>query len=242
MPLPKNASDDCLHRNNCHKAFRTSPPRAWEFLYYIPNEHHPIKDDEGCSAHFCLVLPDDYKRAVQRSNPFYRAVALITRRPRSITKSQGCMLFRPHTANCTCPRRSGELETSVVNRESEAGPKAIVNACSTYSRTDTKNRGHFETWSWYDDSVIPVQVPKLVHVECLHLIRSLTQSKFGVTLLSRSVLVFEKAFERFKETSGATGTIKMVPTNQPVSRPIQARNTVVGTGAPLVVSQGIGVL
>ncbi|KAL8963289.1 MAG: hypothetical protein Q9193_000429 [Seirophora villosa] len=171
MPLPKNASDDCLHRNNCHKAFRTSPPRAWEFLYYIPNEHHPIEDDEGCSAHFCLVLPDDYKRALKR--------------------------------------------------------------------------GHFETWSWYDDSVIPVQVPKLVHVECLHLIRSLTQSKFGVTLLSRSVLVFEKAFERFKETSGTTGTIKMVATNRPataVPRPIQARNTVVGAGAPLVVSPGIGVL
>lgn len=163
-----------------------------------------------------------------------------------MTKPHGCMIFRPHTANCTCPRRPGELETSVVNRVSEApgqGQKAIVNACSTYNRTDVKNKGHFETWSWYDDSVIPVQLPKLVHIECLHLVRSLTQAKFGVLLLGCSIPVFEKAFERFKENSDTTETMKIAPISRPatgVPRPTQAWNTVVGIGAPLTVSQGIG--
>ncbi len=203
MPLPKNASDDSLHRHNCREAFGKVAPKPWEFLYYIPNPHHPIEDDEDCSAHFCLVLPDEYKEASQRSNSLYRAVALVTRRPRSSTRPQGCMMFRPHTSCCKCPRRSGELETTVVNRVAIAsghGQKVIVSQCHLYSRTDPQNRGHFETWSWYDDSVIPIQPPKLVHIHSLHLVRSLTQPKFGVMLFNPSVLMFSDAFKRFKES------------------------------------------
>lgn len=204
MPHRGKTSNDSLHRYNCSKTFARSPPKPWEFLYYIPNPLHPLEDDDDCSAHFCLVLPDEYKRFAQRSDQSYRAVALITRKPRSSTKAHGCMVFRPHTAHCTCPKRSGELETSVVNRASDMpnqGPKVIVSTCSQYNRTDPKNKGHFETFKWFDDSVIPVQPPKMVHVDSLHLMRPLTQPRFGVTLLSRSVLMFEGAFKGFKERS-----------------------------------------
>lgn len=232
MPLPKNASDDSLHRHNCRGAFGNVPPKPWEFLYYIPNPHHPIEDDEDCSAHFCLILPDEYKGTSQRSNPLYRAVALITRRPRSSTRAQGCMMFRPHTAYCTCPQRPGELETSVVNRVAEAsgqGLKVIVSQCNQYNRTNPRNKGHFETWSWYNDSVVPIQAPKMVHIQCLHLVRSLTQPKFGVTLLNRSVLMFDEAFQRFKdgyEMTDATTTVSQnrLATGGPV--PPQAWNPV----------------
>lgn len=118
------------------------------------------------------------------------------------------MVFRPHTAYCTCPKRPEELETSVVNRLSEMsgqGQRSIVNQCNTYSRTDPKNKGQFETWGWANDSVMPIQAPKMVHIESLHLVRSLTQPRFGVALQSRSVSMFDEAFKRFKERGGMTG-------------------------------------
>lgn len=122
-------------------------------------------------------------------------------------------MFRPHTAYCTCPRRSGELETTVVNRVAIAsgqGQRVIVSQCNLYSRTDPQNKGHFETWNWYDDSVIPIQAPKMVHIHSLHLVRSLTQPKFGVMLLNRSVLMFDDAFKRFKESYKTTEAGTMV--------------------------------
>ncbi|KAL9604797.1 MAG: hypothetical protein Q9219_000245 [cf. Caloplaca sp. 3 TL-2023] len=238
MPLPKTASSDSLHRHNCAASFRKTPPKAWEFLFYIPNPNHPIADDGDCSAHFCLVLPDAYKRPLLASassassscrkdndnededEASYRAVALVTRRPRwwlseESKRRKEYLLFRPHTAECTCPPRmmrgrlaGGELGTAVVNRVGRnnvskgggaggASSKVITSPCHQYSRTDKANRGHFETWSWYDDSVIPVQAPKMVHIECLHLKRPLTQPRFGLVLEAPSVVRFEEAFKAF---------------------------------------------
>lgn len=246
MPLPKNASNDSLHRFNCCEAFKRCPPKAWEFLFYIPNPHHPIEGDGDCSAHFCLVLPDAYKEASCKLDPAYRAVALITRRPRSSIRSQGYMIFRPHTACCTCPKRPRELETSVVNREieeSNQGSKRIESPCHLYDRHRTTNRGHFETWSWYNDSVIPIQAPKMVHIECLHLKRPLTQPRFGLALDYLSVLMFEEMFRDFRETRK----------NDDESIPVGQRRVVAGGFRPMrtwsqsismtlstVVSLGIG--
>ncbi|KAL8862835.1 MAG: hypothetical protein Q9178_000777 [Gyalolechia marmorata] len=84
-------------------------------------------------------------------------------------------MFRPHTARCTCPKKAGELETSVIDR------------------------GQFETWSWYANSVIPIQAPKMIHINCLHLMRPLTQPGFGLTLHARSLVSLEDALKQFKE-------------------------------------------
>lgn len=206
MPLPTDTADDCLHRFNCCETFLENPPKAWEFLFYIPNPHHPIHDDGGLSAHFCLVLPDDYKQGLtcKLSSPahHYRAVALITRKPRVSTRSKGYRIFRPHTARCTCPRTSaygeGELETSVFDRVSLT---TIESPCHLYDRADhKKNKGQFETWSWYANSVIPIQAPKMVHIDCLHLMRPLTQPRFGLTLHARSLVSLEDALRQFKES------------------------------------------
>ncbi|KAI4214997.1 MAG: hypothetical protein LQ349_009186 [Xanthoria aureola] len=211
MPLPADAADDCLHRFNCCETFTQNPPKAWEFLFYIPNPNHPIHDDGGLRSHFCLVLPDDYKHAgltcqLGASAHHYRAVALITRKPRVSTRSNGYRIFRPHTARCTCPTTTTslaaadggeELETRVFDRVSLT---TIESPCHSYNRADhKKNRGQFETWSWYANSVIPIQAPKIVHVDCLHLMRPLTQRKFGLTLHARSLLSLDEALGQFKE-------------------------------------------
>ncbi|KAL8846273.1 MAG: hypothetical protein Q9221_008628 [Calogaya cf. arnoldii] len=129
MPPPTAAADDSLHRSYCCKTFLKTPPKPWEFLFYIPNPNHPIHDDESLSPHFCLVLPDDYKQGLtckhSSSADQYRAVALVTRKPRFSKISKGYKVFKPHTARCTCPVVNGELETNVFDR----------------------NRGRFETWS-----------------------------------------------------------------------------------------------
>lgn len=208
MPLPTNAPDDFLHRFNCRSAFERTPPKAWEFLFYIPNPHHPIRDDGHCRSHFCLVLPDVYKKASCAQDDRYRAVALVTRTPRSSIKHQGCMIFRPHTASCTCPKRPGELGTSVVNRVSHSSNNnlcVIESPCHLYDRSDMRNKGHFETWSWYHNSVIPIQAPKMVHVESLHLLRPLTQPKFGLVLNSPHLVIFDQVFGRFKDLWDLTG-------------------------------------
>lgn len=237
MPLPKNAPDDSLHRFNCCKTFKESPPRAWEFLFYIPNPLHPIEDDGDCSAHFCLVLPDSSKQRSVVHDPSYRAVALITRKPRSSTKQHGYIMFRPHTTCCTCPKRPRELETSVIDRVSNAsslGPEVIESPCHLYSRTDRKNKGHFETWSWYDHSVIPIQAPKMIHVECLHLMRPLTQPRFGLMLNHQSVLAFHKLFQCYKETSKRSIKDTEVGPRRLADRhkPTQAWSHVVRLGIP----------
>lgn len=217
MPYHEKISNDSTHRSNCTRTFERSPPKTWEFLFYIPNPLHPIEDDCDCSAHFCLILPDEYKRPSQRSNPCYRAVALITRKPRSSTKPDGSMTFRPHTAYCTCPKRLGELETSVTKRANETsspGSKAIVSACNQYNRANSKNKGQFETWSWYNDSAVPIQAPKMIHIDSLHLMRPLTQPNFGVVLLSRSVRMVEDAFKRFRHSSEMTEASTKVAHNR----------------------------
>ena len=207
MPLPTDAADDSLHRFNCCATFSKIPPKAWEFLFYIPNHHHPIQGDEGLRAHFCLVLPDEYKRSLtcntsssssSSSAENYRAVALITRKPRFSTRSKGYRVFKPHTAHCTCAQTSAaELETSVFDRVSLT---TIESPCHLYNRSDkAKNKGHFETWSWYANSVIPIQAPKMVHVDCLHLMRPLTQPRFGLTLNAGSLKSLEGALRQFRE-------------------------------------------
>lgn len=202
MPLPTNAPDDCLHRFNCSSTFARIAPKAWEFLFYIPNPHHPIQDDGHCRSHFCLVLPDVYKIASYAQDNRYRAIALVTRTPRSCIRHQGCLILRPHTASCTCPKRPGELGTSVVNRVSDGLNDTLCvfeSPCHLYHRSDVRNRGHFETWSWYDNSVIPIQAPKMVRVESLHLLRPLTQPKFGLILNPPHMVAFDVIFGRFKD-------------------------------------------
>ena len=196
MAPTSNAPDDSLHRYNCCETFLKTPPQPWEFLFYIPNPHHPTQNDGGLSAHFCLVLPDDYKQGLCRHSSCHRAVALITRAPRFSTRSKGYRIFRPHTARCTCPKTAGELETSVIDRVSLT---TIESPCHFYNRTDRKNKGHFETWSWYANSVIPIQAPKMIHINCLHLMRPLTQPRFGLTLHAPSVVSLEDALKQFKE-------------------------------------------
>ncbi|KAL8686886.1 MAG: hypothetical protein Q9218_006790 [Villophora microphyllina] len=113
----------------------------------------------------------------------YRAVALVTRNPQSSTKQQG--------------------RTSVINRVSDAlndTSCTVESPCHLYDRADKRNKGHFETWSWYENSVIPIQAPKMVHIESLHLLRPLTQAKFGVVLKSQHAMTFDNAFGRFKAT------------------------------------------
>lgn len=242
MPLPKSASNDALHRFNCSEAFDKCPPKAWEFLFYIPNPHHPIEGDGDCSAHFCLVLPDAYKQGRYRSDSSYRAVALITRRPRSPSRSQGYMIFRPHTASCTCPERAGELETNAVNREVEASNhqhKRIESPCHLYSRTSKQNRGHFETWSWYDDSVIPIQAPKMVNIECLHLKRPLTQPRFGIVLDYRSILIFDDVFRQFKETLKTNNESQTVGRRRLAAGDFRAWGQKASIGPSAAISSGI---
>ncbi|KAL8803417.1 MAG: hypothetical protein Q9182_003215 [Xanthomendoza sp. 2 TL-2023] len=201
MPPPSTAPDDSLHRHNCRYTFSKHPPQPWEFLFYIPNPNHPLHTDEKLTAHFCLLLPDAYKRPSSTTTtnlPSHRAIALITRKPRSSTKSKGYLVFRPHTTHCTCPRTApGELETHVVDRA--LGTRIPSPTCTSYDRADVKNKGHFETWSWFDSSVIPIQAPKTVHVECLHLMRPLTQPRFGLVLHAAGVERLEMALGRFRE-------------------------------------------
>ncbi|KAL8671720.1 MAG: hypothetical protein Q9168_003791 [Polycauliona sp. 1 TL-2023] len=215
MPLPTNAADDCLHRYNCCEAFMKTPPKAWEFLFYIPNHHHPIQDDEGLSSHFCLVLPDDYKQSLMMTcthnsssssssssstaaaQEDYRAVALITRKPRFSTRHKGYRVFKPHTARCTCAQTSSTaMETNVFDRVNST---TVESPCHLYNRLDKRNKGHFETWSWFTNSVIPIQAPKMVHVNCLHLLRPLTQPRMGVTLHASSLASLDDALRQFKE-------------------------------------------
>ncbi|KAL8804154.1 MAG: hypothetical protein Q9200_005932 [Gallowayella weberi] len=218
-PSNTNAPDDSLHRHNCRQTFQKTPPQPWEFLFYIPNPNHPLHDDEGLSAHFCLLLPDTYKQQQQQgglcrhgsssssSSSSYRAVALITRKPRSSTKSRGYMVFRPHTAQCACKKTPGELETHVVDRQ-KSGTMIPSPSCQSYDRADAKNKGHFETWSWYDNSVIPIQAPKTVHVDCLHLMRPLTQPKFGLVLTPPGIEKLEQALKPFREMGKVMPTIR----------------------------------
>lgn len=245
MPLPKCASNDGLHRFNCSKAFHKCPPKAWEFLFYIPNPLHPIEGDVDCSAHFCLVLPDAYKQGKYKSDPAYHAVALITRRPRSPSKSQGYMIFRPHTTSCTCPERPGELETHVVDREVEVSNyqyKKIESPCHLYNRTSKHNKGHFETWSWYDDSIIPVQAPKMVNIACLHLKRPLTQSRFGLVLDHRSMLMFDNVFEKYKEALNMNDNTQIIGQRRLPAEafpPLQVWGQGASTGLLAAMSSGI---
>ena len=259
MPLPKNAADDSLHRFNCCEAFARCPPKAWEFLFYIPNPQYPvssfqvskpyldmltpkslqIKGDLGLKAHFCLVLPDAYKESSCKSDPAYRAIALITRRPQSSTKSQGHIILRPHT-DCTCARRPSELETSVVNRELSVC-KQEKNPCHLYDRTSKQNRGHFETWSWYDDSVIPIQTPKMVHVDCLHLKRPLTQPRFGLILDYRSALMFDEGFKRFKKSLNMNNDVGQKPPAVGGTRSVKPRTQCAMIDSLAVMVEGIGI-
>ncbi|KAL9043953.1 MAG: hypothetical protein Q9214_002879, partial [Letrouitia sp. 1 TL-2023] len=73
--------------------------------------------------------------------------------------------------------------------------------CTRYDRQSAK--GQFETWSWFKDSCIPLQAPKMVHIDSLHLIRPLTQRKFGLRVAEPDVRRLEASFLKFR--SGSSG-------------------------------------
>ena len=169
---------------------------AWEFLYYIPNPNYPIEDDGDCSSHFGLILPDSYKQAEVASDPSFKAVALVTRHPRT----DKYLTFRPHTASCSCSRRPGDVSTKVVNRsgKAKAGPFTLETPCVGYWRTNPENKGSFEPWEWQATSCIPLQAPKMIHIDALHLMRARTQRDFGVMLDLKSVLVVDELLKQFE--------------------------------------------
>ncbi|KAL9611537.1 MAG: hypothetical protein Q9167_003821 [Letrouitia subvulpina] len=70
--------------------------------------------------------------------------------------------------------------------------------CTKYDPQNAK--GHFETWSWFKDSCIPLQEPKMVHVDSLHLMRPLMQRRFGLRVAERDVLRLEASFWKFQGT------------------------------------------
>lgn len=71
--------------------------------------------------------------------------------------------------------------------------------CTRYDRQNAK--GQFETWSWFKDSCIPLQAPKMVHVDSLHLMRPLTQRKFGLRVAEHDVRRLETSFLKFRSGS-----------------------------------------
>ncbi|KAI4217261.1 MAG: hypothetical protein LQ351_000570 [Letrouitia transgressa] len=232
MPPPSCAENDGLHWNNCLVTLSQSAPQPWEFLFYIPSPNHPISSDPGCPAHFALVLPPSYKPPSCRNRADYHAVALVTRNPRSLnTKGAGAryVTFRPHTARCLCgSAQQGQIETQVFNRllcptttapavtiggriDADQGARHMYmhsskandydQPCAKYGRQNAK--GQFETWSWFKDSCIPLQAPKMVHVDSLHLMRPLTQRKFGLRVMEHDIRRLEASFSKFR--SGSNG-------------------------------------